>query len=129
MNLDEIIAKLTKLKEEDVIDGIYVFEGNHLLKAKYITLQSLRANSKKIIVISQAITKEIMNLVEVATWIQEGYAEFYTNPHIKAPYVNAETYALYYVMRKGKGHLNPATIKDLIALETSVPDPNGMNQC
>ena len=72
-----------------------------------------------------------MNLVEVATWIQEGYKEYYEKtPTIVRPIAGTvQDYVMAYVMRKGKGHLNPALIRDLVVLETSVPDQDGMVQC
>ena len=72
-----------------------------------------------------------MNLVEVATWIQEGYKEYYGIDKLARPILNRSTkdYVMQYVMRKGRGHLNPKVIEDLIKLETSVEDKVGRTLC
>jgi hypothetical protein len=68
-----------------------------------------------------------MNLVEVATWIQDGYREAYDNfedlPN------GVQNYVFRYVMQAGKGCLNPSIVKSLVQLETSVPDQHGTTQC
>jgi len=67
-----------------------------------------------------------MNLVEVATWIQEGYAEFYQRQRDENyDLISKKDYVMRYVMEKGRGRLNPSIISDLIDMETSVPDDDG----
>ena len=79
-----------------------------------------------------------MNLVEVATWIQEGYKKYYEDkkagrtidfrlPSGK-PVSSVKECVMYYVMKKGEGHLNPKEISMLIDMETSVPDEHGTVQ-
>lgn len=63
-----------------------------------------------------------MNLVKVATWVQEGYREAYDKEIADDLFIK---YVVGYVMRKGKGQLNPLNIEDLVKLETSVPDKRG----
>jgi len=74
-----------------------------------------------------------MNLVEVSTWIQEGYKEYY---HMKKDLIgeermnkSVEEYVMYYVLKKGRGHLNPNIITDMISWENSIPDENGWRLC
>jgi hypothetical protein len=67
-----------------------------------------------------------MNLVEIATWIQEGQREAYDGDISSSDFKN---YVIGYVMIKGKGHLNPRIIGELVDLETSIPDKNGFIQC
>ena len=68
-----------------------------------------------------------MNLVQVATWIQEGYREYYDNYDILKydQSMNISKHVMRYVMIKCGGHLNPEIISHLVKLETSVPDQNG----
>ena len=74
-----------------------------------------------------------MNLVEIATWIQDGMREYAVikkaNIQFHHGFVDKKTFVMSYVMREGKGHLNPKIIGKLIDLETSVPDENGLVQC
>ena len=74
-----------------------------------------------------------MNLVEVSTWIQDGYKIAYANraslPKEESRIYPIQSYVLGYVMRQSGGHINPAVIEDLISMETSVPDENGCTQC
>ena len=68
-----------------------------------------------------------MNLVEVATWIQEGYKMYY-NDKKNGIRVQKSDFIMRHVMHKGKGHLNPKIIQILIDVEDSVEDENGMAQ-
>jgi len=71
-----------------------------------------------------------MNLVEVAKWIEEGYRKYY---YIKKTEGSVDKkchqFVIDHVMRLGRGGLNPVILKQLVELETSVPDENGMIQC
>jgi len=66
-----------------------------------------------------------MNLLQIATWIQEGYKQYYNTPLIARPLLgpNAKKRSVMrYVMNKGRGHLNPDVIEQLIDMENSVED-------
>jgi len=74
-----------------------------------------------------------MNLVEVEQWIQEGHKEYsiikrsdIKNREDVGILESKKQFVVGYVMRKGKGRFNPITIENLVDLETSVPDENGM---
>jgi hypothetical protein len=68
-----------------------------------------------------------MNLVKVATYIQEGYEKYYNIPkcdrnelkHTKKQII------MRYVMNKTRGHINPTQIDLLITMESSIEDPEG----
>lgn len=68
-----------------------------------------------------------MDLVKVATWIQEGYKEAYAVGENNR--VIVEGWVWGYVMRKGRGQLNPKIVEELVRYEDSVPDKNGMKLC
>jgi len=70
-----------------------------------------------------------MNLVMVAKWIQEGYRKYYYTKKTEGVSESRDKFIISYVMRLGRGGLNPEQIKHLVELETSVPDENGMIQC
>jgi hypothetical protein len=71
-----------------------------------------------------------MNLVKVATWIQEGYAEYYRRRRDENyDLIPKKDYVMKYVMEEGRGQLNPSMISDLIDMETSVPDDEGFTLC
>lgn len=61
-----------------------------------------------------------MNLVEVATWIQEADR----NWHQLVFYIGTDRvkYIMHYVMQKGKGKFNPKQIEQLIEMEDSYDD-------
>lgn len=67
-----------------------------------------------------------MNLVEVAAWIQQGQRVAY-DKNLKGE--EFQKYVLGHVLRKAKGQLNPSMVLELIKLETSVPNKDGMIQC
>ena len=67
-----------------------------------------------------------MNLVEVATWIQEGYHAF---NETNLPFSERTNWIVGQVMQKTKGRANPIQIKELVELETTIPDKNGMQLC
>jgi len=66
-----------------------------------------------------------MNLVEVATWIQEADR----NWHLNNGGYKRDYYIVGYVMRKGRGHFNPVQIKELVDMEDSYNDGTGMKLC
>jgi hypothetical protein len=71
-----------------------------------------------------------MNLVKVATWIQEGYAEYYQRRRDENYDIfSKKDYVMRYVMEKGNGHFNPKQIDMLIDWENSVSDEYGFMEC
>ena len=70
-----------------------------------------------------------MNLVQIATWIQEGYRKYYDDRKNGIKHKDQTDFIMGYVIRKGKGKLNPKIVREFICLETSVPDENGTVQC
>lgn len=67
-----------------------------------------------------------MNTIQVSTWVQEGYAEAYKQ---KIDHAELRKWIAGYVMRKGKGQLNPIQVMQLIDMETSVPNAEGWQLC
>jgi hypothetical protein len=70
-----------------------------------------------------------MNLVEVATWIHDGYKSYNSNVKVIKLDQTKRDYVTRYVLDKGRGQLNPQTIIMLVEMETSIPDENGCIIC
>ena len=73
-----------------------------------------------------------MNLVQIATWIQEGYKYYSDNYQSKAregSLSECKKIVFMYVMRKCKGRENPQIITKLIDLENSIPNKYGLVEC
>jgi hypothetical protein len=65
-----------------------------------------------------------MNLVEIATYIQDGYKKYYNTPLCDRGELqfDRKQIIMRYVMQKTKGHINPTQIDLLITMETSIDD-------